>query len=170
MTPILAEPKQEKLDSRQQFLDSYASIVKIYQELVPLESRVSSYEEKLQKIKSKPHKTQEDILEVRIIQREVDRASELHEKLNRIPEEIRKLRGKDTGAVELSVLDGEIKPLIEAEKFKAEFHMDKSQMEVERRVAANAIEAAKRAEGKINELRDEINKSSGVDDLVRHLS
>jgi hypothetical protein len=156
MSPqTLFEPKKERLDSHQQFLESYTSIVRTYQELVPLEKRAEHYNEKLQQIKSKPHKTAMDELEVRVIKNEVDRAFELHEKLERTLEEIRKLRTKD-GSVELDVLNDKIKPLIEAEKFKAQFHMDISQTEVERKAAANAIEAVERAAGRIKELRAEI--------------
>jgi hypothetical protein len=167
MSPqTLIEPRQE-LDSRQQFLESYASIVKIYQELVPLDNRLENHEKRLQEIKSKSHRSDEDKLEVLVIKKQVDRASELHERLDKIPEEIRKLRTKDTSNSELSVLDGEVKTLILAEKFKAEFQRDKSQLPIERRVAADAFKAIELAENEINKLRAEISGSSGIDELIK---
>jgi hypothetical protein len=184
----LIGPKHE-LDSHQQFLESYTSIVKIYQELVPLDKRLEGHEKRLQEIKveleAMPQKTKDEIKELAMgrqgkanerqmliqellaILSQVDRAHELHQRLDRIPEEIRKVRGKDTAAVELSVLDNEITPLVEAEKFKAEFHRDKSQMPIERRIADDATEAIKRASGLIEELRAEVSGSFGIDDLIK---
>lgn len=166
---ILVEPNKEISDSRQQFFNSYLSLLKVYQELVPLESRMPGYDKRLGELKAKPHRTEEDKQEVLIIGRQVNRAYELHDTLSKVSEDIRKQRLKDTTGVELLVLESEIKPLIEAEKFKADFNMDKSQLEIERRVASHAMEAANRTESKINELRAEIGGSSGIDALVRHL-
>jgi predicted RND superfamily exporter protein len=166
----LIEPKQEKLDSRRQFLESYTSIVKIYQELVPLDNKLEDHEKRLNEIKAKPKSqiTKEETQEVLDIGRQVNRAHELRERLDRIPEEIRKLRGKDT--VELSVLDNEINALVEAEKFKAEFNRDRSRLPIEHKVATDALKAIELAESKINELRAEVSGPSGIDAfLTKHI-
>ena len=60
-----------------------------------------------------------------------------------------------------------IKALVEAEKFKAEFHRDQSQMPVEHKVAADAVHAIELAESAIKELRAEVSGPSGIDDLIR---
>lgn len=167
MSPqTLIEPKQEKLDSRRQFLESYTSIVIIYQELVPLDNRLEGHEKRLNELKFKPQRTKEETQEVLAIGGQVNRAHELRERLDRIPEEIRKLRGKDT-AVEFSVLDNEIKALVEAEKFKAEFNRDRSRLPIEHKIAADAVKAIELAESKINELRAEVRGPSGVDAFLK---